>query len=232
MPAETLDRIERMADIMTFKRHQTIYLPGDPGDAVYFLKSGRVKITRVSEDGKELTLAILEPGEVFGEIDVLQGMPRNELVEALEETVLCRVQRREFEMLLHGTPGLAIGLVKLLGLRLRRIESRMENLVFRDVPCRLARLLIDLIHDLGVEDDRGILIRARLSHRELANLIGSTRETVSLVLGEFRRDGLVELTGRQIVIRDPIKLARLVEFRNQRKTTPPPQAVGGGTERV
>ena len=223
MSAETVDRIERMADIMTFNRHQPIYLPGDPGVAVYFIKSGRVRIARISEDGKELTLAILEPGEVFGEIDVLQNTPRNEMAEALEDTVLCQIQRTEFEALLRRTPGLAIRLTKLLGLRLRQIESRVEDLVFRDVPSRLAHLLLKLIRDFGVEDGRGILLRTRLSHRELANLIGSTRETVSLILGEFRREGLVESAGRQIVIRDREGLARLLK--------PGPRRTGGSPRR-
>ncbi len=232
MPAETLDRLERMAEMKTFRRHQPIYLPGDPGDAVYFLKSGRVRVARVSEDGKELTLAILGPGEVFGETDVLQDVPHNEMAETLEDTVLCQIQRTEFEALLQRTPGLAIRLTKLLGLRLRQIESRVEDLVFRDVPSRLAHLLLELIRDFGVEDDRGTLLRTRLSHRELANLIGSTRETVSLTLGEFRREGLVELTGRQIVIRNREGLARLLKSRTRRAGSPRRPGPDGGVSRA
>jgi CRP-like cAMP-binding protein len=212
LPAETMERLDRVAGMKAVKRRQPIYLPGDLGDAVYLLKSGRVKISRLSPDGKELTLAILEPGEIFGETDALQGAPRDEVAEALEDTVLCIVPRSEFEALLQRTPGLALRLTKLIGLRLRRIESRVEDLVFRDVPTRLAHLLLDLARDLGVEDQRGLLLRARLSHRDLANLIGSTRETVSLTLGEFRREGLVETEGRQIIIRNREGLARLAEL--------------------
>ncbi|MBI5379423.1 MAG: Crp/Fnr family transcriptional regulator [Nitrospirae bacterium] len=209
LPADTLERLDRAAGMKAVKRHQPIYLPGDLGDAVYLLKSGRVKISRLSPEGKELTLAILDPGEIFGEVDALQGALRDEVAEALEDTVLCIVPRSEFEALLQRTPGLALRLTKLIGLRLRRIESRVEDLVFRDVPTRLAHLLLDLARDLGVEDQRGLLLRARFSHRDLANLIGSTRETVSLTLGEFRREGLVETEGRQIVIRNREGLARL-----------------------
>lgn len=212
LPADTMEHLDRVAGMKAVKRRQPIYLPGDLGDAVYLLKSGRVKISRLSPDGKELTLAILEPGEIFGEADALQGAPRDEVAEALEDTVLCIVPRSEFEALLQRTPGLALRLTKLIGLRLRRIESRVEDLVFRDVPTRLAHLLLDLARDLGVEDQRGLLLRARLSHRDLANLIGSTRETVSLTLGEFRREGLVETEGRQIVIRNREGLARLAEL--------------------
>ncbi len=211
LPADTLERLDRVAGMQAVKRRQPIYLPGDLGDAVYLLKSGRVKISRLSPGGKELTLAILEPGEIFGETDALQGAPRDEVAEALEDTVLCIVPRSEFEALLQRTPGLALRLTKLIGLRLRRIESRVEDLVFRDVPTRLAHLLLDLARDLGVEDQRGLLLRARFSHRDLANLIGSTRETVSLTLGEFRREGLVETEGRQMIIRNREGLARLAE---------------------
>jgi len=194
-----LDRVTKMEEV---RRRQPVYLPGDASDTVYLLKVGRVKISRLTEEGKELTLAILEPGEVFGELEVLEGSPRDTVAEALEDISVCVMQRQDFEEVLQKNPDLTIKLTKLIGFRLKKIENRIEDLVFKDVPVRLAHLLLNLSEEFGQKVDGEIQLRIRMTHQELANLIGSTRETVSATLNDFKRQGLIRQDRRTIIIRD------------------------------
>lgn len=201
-----LDKITRMEEV---KRRQPVYLPGDPANTVYLLKAGRVKISRVTEDGKEFTLAILEPGEVFGELEVLEGTPRDTVAEALEDISICVLQRKDFEEVLQKNPDLTIRLTKLIGFRLKKIESRIEDLVFRDVPTRLAHLLLSLSKEFGKQNEDGVRLSVKMTHQELANLIGSTRETVSATLNDFKRQGLIQQEHHAITIRDQNRLSSI-----------------------
>ncbi|MBI3610455.1 MAG: Crp/Fnr family transcriptional regulator [Nitrospirae bacterium] len=164
----------------------------------------------MNEDGKELTLAILEPGEVFGEMEVLEGMPRDTVAEALDDVSICVMQRSDFEALLKKDPNTNIRLTKLIGLRLKKIESRIEDLVFKDVPARLAHLLFELSKEFGVQENGQTRLSVKLSHQELANLIGSTRETVTATLGDFKRRGLIAFDGRRLVILREKELEKLL----------------------
>jgi CRP/FNR family transcriptional regulator, cyclic AMP receptor protein len=201
-----LDKITRMEEV---RRRQPVYLPGDTAHTVYLLKEGRVKISRVTEDGKEFTLAILEPGEVFGELEVLEGSPRDTVAEALEDISICVIQRKDFEEVLRKNPDLTIRLTKLIGFRLKKIENRIEDLVFRDVPTRLAHLLLSLSKEFGEENKDGVRLGVKMTHQELANLIGSTRETVSATLNDFKRQGLIRQDHHAITVRDKQRLSEI-----------------------
>ena len=201
--------LEKMARIRKIKRSQTVYLPGDPANAVYLLKNGRIKVSRITEDGKELTLAILGPGEVFGELEVLEETPRDTLAEALDEALLFVFDRKDFDQILRESPDLLLRLTKLIGIRLKKIENRIEDLVFREVPARLVRLLIELSKEFGVPGEDGLRINYRMTHQEMSSLIGSTRETVSATLNDFRRQGLIRQHQRSITILDLRRFAAL-----------------------
>lgn len=200
MSETEMKELENITRMEAIKKREPIYLPGDPGDSVFLLKSGKVKVSKGSEDGREITIAILEPGEIFGEVEVLDDSLRDTIAEALDDTYICVIKREDFESLLKRRPDLSFKLTKLMGLRLKRIESHIENLVFKDVPARLAHLLLDFSKKFGVKEGDGIRIGLRITHQEIANLIGSTRETVSMTLGEFRRRGFIALEGRKILI--------------------------------
>ncbi len=198
-PSE-MKEMERITRMEAVKKRQPLYLPGDPSNNVYLLKQGRVKIANTAASGKEVTFEILEPGEVFGELEVLEDAPRATSAEALDDALICVIPRKEFDQYLAMHPQVTVRLTKLIGLRLRKIQSRVEDLVFRDVPARLAHLLLELGNSDGVKDLQGLRLRAKLTHQEMANLIGCSRETVSATLGAFRDQGLVQLDGRVIVI--------------------------------
>jgi CRP-like cAMP-binding protein len=209
LPQEEMDALDRVTTMSSVKKKEFIYLPGDPSYQVYLLKSGRIKIARITEKGKEITLALLKPGDIFGELEALEETPRDTLAEALADADLCLIRREDFLRMLKARPDLSLRLTKLIGFRLRSIESRIEDLVFRDVPARLAHVLLEMAKEFGKQEGDGVRIGARLTHQDLANLIGSTRETVSATLGDFKRQGLLHLDGRSILITSPQKLTRL-----------------------
>ncbi len=194
---QEMEKITRMEEV---KKRQPLYLPGDPSSNVYLLKKGRVKIANTAPSGKEVTFEILEPGEVFGELEVLEDAPRSTSAETLDDTLICVIPRKDFDRYLAMHPNVTVKLTKLIGLRLKRIQSRVEDLVFRDVPARLAHLLLELSRTDGVADNRGIRLKAKLTHQEMANLIGCSRETVSTIMGQFRDDSLIQMDGRTITI--------------------------------
>ncbi|MBI3809035.1 MAG: Crp/Fnr family transcriptional regulator [Nitrospirae bacterium] len=204
---QEMERITRMQEI---KKKQPIYLPGDPATTVYLLKKGRVKITSSAPSGKEVTFEILEAGEIFGELEVLEDSPRETQAEALDDALICAIRREDFDRYLREHPNLSVKLTKLIGLRLRKIQTRVEDLVFRDAPARLAHLLLELSKTDGAPDGASIRLHARLTHQEMANLIGCSRETVSTILGQFRDQSLIRIDGRSMSILNPNGLSRLV----------------------
>lgn len=204
---QEMERITRMEEV---KKRQPLYLTGDPSNSVYLLKRGRVKIANTALSGKEVTFDIIEPGEVFGELDVLEDTPRSTSAETLDDALICVIPRKDFDQYLAMHPNVMIKLTKLIGLRLKKIQSRVEDLVFRDVPARLAHLLSELSKTDGVADKRGIRLTVKLTHQEMANLIGCSRETVSTTMGQFRDDGLIQMDGRTITIVNEKGLSKLL----------------------
>lgn len=203
IPPDEMEELARVTRMELAKKKQTIFFPGESSQQVYLLKTGRVKISRISEEGREVTLALLEPGEIFGELEILEGSPRDTIAEAMEDSQMCVIQKEQFLSLIRKKPELSFRLTKLIGFRMRQIESRVEDLVFRDVPSRLAHLLLQLSEDYGKATPEGILLNIKITHQDMANLIGSIRETVSAVLGGLKKDGLISFDGRKIILLRP-----------------------------
>ncbi len=199
---EAVTNMAETVEMREIRRRQVIYLPGDPGSAVFLVNGGRVKVSKVTRDGKELTLAYRGPGEIFGEACLIDGGPREEMAEAMENALVTEIQRPDFERLLQTQPMLGYRMTKVLAQRRREVESKIENLVFKDVNSKLAELLLRLGTEYGVDDSRGTLVALKITHQEMANLIGSTRETVSLTLAQFKRKGLIQTEGRKVIIAD------------------------------
>ncbi|MBP8116889.1 MAG: Crp/Fnr family transcriptional regulator [Nitrospira sp.] len=203
---QEMEKITRMEEV---KKRQPLYLPGDPSSSVYLLKRGRVKIANTAANGKEVTFDILEAGDVFGELDVLEDAPRSTSAETLDDALICVIPRKDFDQYLAMHPSVMFKLTKLIGLRLKKIQSRVEDLVFREVPARLAHLLLKLSKSDGVADGQGVRLKAKLTHQEMANLIGCSRETVSATMGQFRDEGLLQIDGRTITILNEKGLSRI-----------------------
>jgi CRP-like cAMP-binding protein len=199
---DTLVSLAESVQFLEVRRRHVIYLPGDPGRAVYFLSSGRVKISKVTRDGKELTLDYRAPGDLFGELCLIDGGPREEMAEAMDSSLIVEVERNQFERLIQREGIVGYRLTKILAQRRRDIENKLENLIFKDVNAKLAELLLRLATEYGIDDSRGTLVALKITHQEMANLIGSTRETVSLTLSQFKRLGLIQTDGRKVILAD------------------------------
>ena len=202
LPADVLAKLAEKVELREIRRRQVIYLPGDPGTAVFLVNGGRVKVSKVTRDGKELTLSYRVPGEIFGETCLIDGEPREEMAEAMENALVTEIEREVFDELLRTQPSLGYKMTKILAQRRREIEAKIENLVFKDVNSKLAELLLRFSEEYGVEDARGTLVALKITHQEMANLIGSTRETVSLTLAQFKKRGLIQSEGRKVIISD------------------------------
>jgi CRP-like cAMP-binding protein len=201
--------LKRITRMVSYRKNEIIYLPGDPSDTVFLLKKGRVKISRLSEEGREATMAILDPGEIFGELEALQAVPRESLVQALEPVMVCEIRREDFDRYLHQYPEVGGRVIKWFGGRLRQIETRVSDLVFKSASARLAQLLLDLSHSMGIRENGSIRLQSRLTHQNLANLIGTSRETVSTLISQFVNHGLIAQDNRYILVLDEHRLAKV-----------------------
>lgn len=196
-------QVEQATQMLQLRRGERAYLPGDPSDRIFLLKSGVIKIAAVGADGRESILALLHPGDIFGELAVVDDSPRDHLAEAFQDAVICAMNRDLMLRLIRESPELGYQVTKILGFRLRTFRSRVEELLCRSAQARLAQALLDLAGEHGVPDADGVLIPLRLSQRDLGKLVGLSRETVNGVLQEFRQRGLVEADRRTIRIREP-----------------------------
>lgn len=198
--------IDQMTRMLEVERGARIYLPGDPSDQIYLLKAGAVKISAPGAGGQETILAFLHPGDIFGELAIVDDAPRDHVAAAHEDTVLCAIDRNMVLQLAQQAPALGYQITKLMGLRLRRFSMRVEELLCKSASERVAHALLALAAECGVQDAGGTLIRLRLNQVDLGNLVGLARETVNIVLQDFRQRGLIELDGRRIRITDADRL--------------------------
>jgi len=209
LPEEDKKELRGISHMTSYRKQEPICFPGQPANTVYLLKQGRVKISRVNEKGQEAAICLLEPGEIFGEVEALVGITRETLVQALESVLVCEITRENFERFLDRCPTVGIRILKTVGGRLRQVKSKFSDLVFHSAPARLAKLLLQLGKSMGKRDQDTIRLNIRLTHQNLANLIGTSRETVSALLGQFQRQGLLIQDRRQICLVDTDKLANI-----------------------
>lgn len=224
-PAD-LERLERSSLHKLFPKNSLVYLPNDGGESVYLVVSGRVRLYHLTAEGKQAVLAFIDPGEVFGELSVFDEGEREEFAETMEPTALIRIPRVDVQALMEQHADVALGISRLIGLRRKRIERRLKSLLFRSNRERLVHLLMELTDKYGVGEPDGVRLRIKLSHQELANIIGSTRESVTVVLGDLQAEGSLQVKRRQIVIKDLERLARSIAIAPPKvPDTPPPKPV-------
>lgn len=213
MDEVSMIQVDSKSNMQMVKTHQPIYFPDEPTHTIFFLKEGHVKISRVTQDGREVILDVLGPGEIFGEV----GLPdeeatgRNEMAEALDEAVICTMKREDFESLLKMNPNLNLEVTKRVGLRLRKIEERVTDLLFKDTKKRIASFLVRYAEEFGKMKQGVITVGNALTQQEIALLTGSARQTVTTTLNEFRSAGILDFSRTTITIKDFRKLKRLAD---------------------
>ena len=210
-----IERLESVSKFRQVKRGEPAYLPADFADGVFVLISGRVKICQITADGKQSIMSFIEPGELFGEFAVIANEVRNEYAEAVLNSQVALVPKQEMLALMERHPAISIGISKIIGFRRQRIERRLRNLLFQSNRKRLIHLLIELVERYGQPVDGGIRLDIKLTHLEMANVIGSTRETVTVVLGHLQAEELIQVSRRQITVTNLEKLASEVDERKK-----------------
>ncbi len=181
----------------SYPRGSVIVFEDDPGDAMYLVGSGQVKVVLIAEDGREVILSVLAEGAVFGEMSVIDDEPRSAHVIAMEDSMLLVLRREDFQNRLRQSPDVAIALLKELSRRLRRADEKIANLVLLDVNGRVASLLLRM-----AEEEGGDRITRRLTHHTIAQMIGSSRETVSRTMRALVDRGVLDVSRRQILLKD------------------------------
>jgi CRP-like cAMP-binding protein len=187
------------------QRGEWVYVHGDRADTIYVLQKGRMKITALSEDGHEVLHEMLGPGEIFGETSSILGIPRTTSAQALEDSLLCEIRQKDFESLLIAYPQLSLRLLKSVGLRLKKAEAQLMNVICNDVSTRVRDALIDLI---AVEPRRqpDQPVRIKITQQDLANLIGASRQKTWQALKELEAARVLRLEYRSILVTAPQKL--------------------------
>jgi CRP/FNR family transcriptional regulator, dissimilatory nitrate respiration regulator len=203
LPMDQIDHVIRIVVEKHFNRGETIFFEGDAGKGFYMVESGKVKIYKMSLSGKEQILHIFGPGEPFGEVPVFHGQPFPATAEALMKTTLLFFPRDKFVRLVHEMPSIALNMLAVLSMRLRRFASQIENLSLKEVPARLADYLLYLSEEKGNADT----IELEISKGQLASLLGTIPETLSRIFAKMSEEGLIAVEGRTIRIMDREGLA-------------------------
>ena len=206
--------LEALADSLekrTFGKGMIIFHKGSPGQTLYIIESGKVRIFIISESGQEISVNIYGPGDAFGELALLDGLPRSAGAVAMEQTVTFTLHRDDFLRHLEAHPRMARSIIEVLSTRLRYTTTYAESLAFLDVYGRVAAKLLELAERYGVQKE-GIEIELRLTQAELASWVGTTRESVNKVLGTFRGQGLIEVKERKITILDRERLRKRILY--------------------
>jgi CRP/FNR family cyclic AMP-dependent transcriptional regulator len=190
------------------RRGEVLFREGDSGDKLFIVTEGKVKLGKSSSDGRENLLAILGPGQMFGELSLFDPGPRSATVTAVTDCVMQSLSHDELLEWLTGRPAVARGLLAQLGSRLRKANDVVADLVFSDVPGRVAKALLDLASRFGRTADDGIHVHHDLTQEELAQLVGASRETVNKALADFVSRGWLRLEPRSVVILDAERLHR------------------------
>ncbi|MEM8866622.1 MAG: Crp/Fnr family transcriptional regulator [Planctomycetota bacterium] len=212
---EELAPLEAQCRARRFSRGDPIYLPADYADGVLLLTTGRAKICNFTEEGKQSILAFIEPGEVFGELALFNLGEREEYAEAVEKSTVILLPADVMQQLVARYPTVSMGITRLFGLRRQRIERRLKYLLFRSNRERLVSLLLELTDQYGEETTDGIKLRIKLSHQDLASIIGSTRETVTVLLGDLQSEGLITTGRRKLTVVDLAALKASLQPREE-----------------
>ncbi len=206
-PHETQPLLEAMATV-PLGRGEVLFTEGEPGDRLYVIGDGKIKLGRRSTDGRENLLAVLGPGEMFGELSLFDPGPRTLTASAVSDATLYELSHDELIRWLQTHPGMSKYLLGALARRLRRTNENLADLVFSDVPGRVAKALLDLSTRFGQPLDEGIRVAHDLTQEELAQLVGASRETVNKALADFAARGWVRREGRAVVLLDLDRLER------------------------
>jgi CRP/FNR family transcriptional regulator len=196
------------AHVVLLPRGETLFSSGDLGDSVYLVITGKVKLIRTASDGRESLVSVHGPGDMFGELAMFDPTYRTSSAVAITDVRLAEIAHSDLRAVLSTRPPVALLLLKVLAQRLRRITEANTNLIFTDVPGRVAKALLELADKFGTPTDEGIQVNHDLTQEELAQLVGASRETVNKALADFATRGWIQLAAKSVLLIDPDRLKR------------------------
>lgn len=201
----------QISSMHEFPKNQPIYFAKEPSNSIFFLKQGRVKLTRSSTDGKEMILGLVNMGEVFGELAFIDEGQRTDFAIAMDNCTVCAINKEEFKQFVDKNPGLNLKLTRLIGLRLKKYSERIEELIFKDANQRIVSFLIKLSEELGKKVGDEFFVKPFLKHQDIAELTACSRQTVNAVLTELRDNHIIDFDRKKLVIKKPDKLKELLK---------------------
>ncbi|MGH9336323.1 MAG: Crp/Fnr family transcriptional regulator, partial [Vicinamibacteria bacterium] len=184
-----------------------IFFEHDLGDALFMILGGRVKVTILSDDGREIILAMLAEKDFFGEMSLLDNEPRSATAIAMQETEMVVLHQKDFLSIVEKRSRVLLNLLSVLSSRLRKANQQIGNLALHDVYGRVARVLLEMASASGSRGEDGRVAFRRPTHQEIANMIGATRETVSRMISDLNRQGYIEISGKNVIIQDALTRA-------------------------
>jgi len=206
-----MEKLNNITSMQEIQKSQPIYFAQDPSNSIFFLKKGRVKLTRTSPDGKEMIVALINPGDVFGEMSILDDSERTDYAITMDECLICAISKNDFREFSEKNPSLNLKLTKLIGFRMRKYSERIEGLIFKDAQQRVISFLLSLANEQGKKIGDEIFVKPFLTHQDIASLTACSRQTVNSILTSLREDGIIDFDRRKLIIKNNNELRKLSE---------------------
>jgi len=200
LKSESMEELNRISSMQNISKNQPIYFPSEPSNSIYFLKKGRVKLSRMSPEGKEMIIGLVNRGEVFGELAYLDEAERKDFATTMDEVLVCAINKEDFKQFVERNPELNLRLTKLMGLKLKKYSERIEELVFKDAEQRVISFLLRLADENGKKVGDEIFIKPFLKHQDIAELTACSRQTVNSVLTDLREKGVINFDRKKLII--------------------------------
>ncbi len=205
---EAVNGLLNELETVRFPRSTTIFNEGEPGDRLYIIIEGKVKLARHSPDGRENLLTIMGPSDMFGELSIFDPGPRTSSAVCVTETTTATMTQQQLDGWIDTYPGISAQLLRMLARRLRRTNNSLADLIFTDVPGRVAKALLSLANRFGQNEGGSLRVTHDLTQEEIAQLVGASRETVNKALAEFAHRGWIRIEGKSVLITDAERLAK------------------------
>lgn len=210
LPHDKMMELEKITSMLETPKNDPIYFAQEPSNSIFFLKKGRVKLSRISPDGKEMIIALVNPGEVFGELSILDLEERSDFATTLDDSLICAISKNDFKKFLEKNPELNLKISRLIGFKLRKFSERIEELVFKDANQRVISFILSLAKEHGKKIGDEYFIKPFLKHQDIAKLTACSRQTVNSVLTDLREKKLINFDRRKLIITDFEKLEELL----------------------
>lgn len=203
-------RLDNLVKEREIKGNEPIYFADESSNTIYFLKAGRVKITKYLADGSEKIIAIINPGEIFGEMAYLDEQKRTDYAVTLEPSLICAINKNDFKNFVEQNPELNLRLTRILGLKLRSFSERIEDLIFKDAYQRITSFLLHYIEKYGNKVGNQIIVKPFLKHQDIGELTACSRQTVNYFLTDLRKKGIIDFDRRKLIVYNLDELKKII----------------------